>query len=217
MDRWDYLSIGRVLGGIVGFLTFAGCWIYCISHYGFLVGVSLGWIPSGIAGGVVGGLVVYLWGPVVAGAVALGLYVNSQNQAETVTADPWEQFSVDANGIAQTAADAAVDANAAATDAAVAAADAAAGYGPLDANAAAIDAAATAANAAANYYPPQALQPPSVGPYESLRGSGECIDDCSGHEAGFQWAEENNVTDPENCGGRSDSFIAGCQAYAEEN
>lgn len=45
----------------------------------------------------------------------------------------------------------------------------------------------------------------------------ECTEDCSGHEAGYAWAEENEITDPDNCGGNSQSFIEGCIAYAEEN
>lgn len=44
----------------------------------------------------------------------------------------------------------------------------------------------------------------------------ECTEDCSGHEAGYGWAEENGITDPDNCGGNSESFEAGCRAYAEE-
>lgn len=44
----------------------------------------------------------------------------------------------------------------------------------------------------------------------------ECTDDCSGHEAGYQWAEDNDIDDPDDCGGNSQSFIEGCQAYAEE-
>ncbi|MDE4918312.1 hypothetical protein [Cupriavidus metallidurans] len=43
-----------------------------------------------------------------------------------------------------------------------------------------------------------------------------CTQDCSGHEAGYDWAEENGITDPDDCGGKSQSFIEGCQAYAEE-
>lgn len=42
-----------------------------------------------------------------------------------------------------------------------------------------------------------------------------CTDDCSGHRAGYEWAEENNVTDPYDCSGYSESFIEGCQAYTE--
>jgi|HubBroStandDraft_5_1064220.scaffolds.fasta_scaffold520303_1 hypothetical protein len=44
----------------------------------------------------------------------------------------------------------------------------------------------------------------------------DCTQDCSGHEAGYQWAEEQGIEDPEDCGGNSQSFIEGCQAYAEE-
>jgi hypothetical protein len=42
-----------------------------------------------------------------------------------------------------------------------------------------------------------------------------CVDDCSGHEAGYEWAEEHGITDPERCGGNSESFIEGCMAFAE--
>ena len=44
----------------------------------------------------------------------------------------------------------------------------------------------------------------------------DCTGDCSGHNAGFEWAEENGIEDPDDCGGNSDSFIEGCQAYANE-
>lgn len=43
-----------------------------------------------------------------------------------------------------------------------------------------------------------------------------CTDDCSGHEAGYDWAYDNHITDPDDCGGNSDSFIEGCMSYAEE-
>jgi len=42
-----------------------------------------------------------------------------------------------------------------------------------------------------------------------------CTEDCSGHEAGFAWAQENEVTDASECGGDSASFREGCEAYAE--
>jgi hypothetical protein len=45
----------------------------------------------------------------------------------------------------------------------------------------------------------------------------DCTVDCSGHEAGYNWAAENGITDPDSCGGNSWSFIEGCRAYAEEN
>lgn len=44
----------------------------------------------------------------------------------------------------------------------------------------------------------------------------DCTVDCSGHEAGYDWAEENGITDPDDCGGNSNSFIEGCESYAEE-
>ena len=45
----------------------------------------------------------------------------------------------------------------------------------------------------------------------------ECTVDCSGHEAGYEWANRNGITDPGDCGGNSQSFVEGCQAFAEEN
>jgi hypothetical protein len=44
----------------------------------------------------------------------------------------------------------------------------------------------------------------------------DCTMDCSGHEAGYEWAEEHGIEDPDDCGGNSASFIEGCQAYAAE-
>ncbi len=43
-----------------------------------------------------------------------------------------------------------------------------------------------------------------------------CTVDCSGHEAGYEWASDKGITDPDDCGGNSDSFIEGCEAYAYE-
>lgn len=59
------------------------------------------------------------------------------------------------------------------------------------------------------------LQAPA--PYVPLTFKGyECTVDCSGHEAGYQWAEEQGIDDPDDCDGNSGSFIEGCRAYAEE-
>jgi hypothetical protein len=44
-----------------------------------------------------------------------------------------------------------------------------------------------------------------------------CTGDCSGHDAGYKWAEEKSIEDPDDCGGNSDSFIEGCRAYAEDS
>ena len=43
-----------------------------------------------------------------------------------------------------------------------------------------------------------------------------CTSDGSGHQAGYEWAEENSISDPDSCDGNSDSFIEGCRAWAEE-
>lgn len=51
--------------------------------------------------------------------------------------------------------------------------------------------------------------------FEAHGDTGQCTDDCSGHEAGFQWAAEHEIADPGDCGGTSDSFIEGCQAFGE--
>src|SRR4051812_21034470 len=47
-------------------------------------------------------------------------------------------------------------------------------------------------------------------------GGYACTEDCSGHEAGYQWAEENGIDDPDNCDGKSNSFIEGCITYVKE-
>ena len=38
----------------------------------------------------------------------------------------------------------------------------------------------------------------------------------AGHDAGYKWAEEKGITNPSDCSGNSNSFIEGCQGYAEE-
>lgn len=43
-----------------------------------------------------------------------------------------------------------------------------------------------------------------------------CTQDCTGHERGYEWAEMNGISDPDECGGNSDSFIEGCRCFAEE-
>jgi hypothetical protein len=68
-----------------------------------------------------------------------------------------------------------------------------------------------------NYQPQPINQQPTIQPYSSTTFMGyQCTVDCSGHEAGYEWAEENSIDDPYDCGGNSESFIEGCQAYAEE-
>lgn len=52
--------------------------------------------------------------------------------------------------------------------------------------------------------------------YNNFNGY-ECTEDCSGHEAGYAWAEENYIDDEYDCDGNSDSFNEGCLSYVEEN
>jgi hypothetical protein len=62
-----------------------------------------------------------------------------------------------------------------------------------------------------------AQDPTPVVGYSALTFHGyDCTEDCSGHEAGYEWAELHDIDDPDDCGGNSQSFIEGCQAYAEE-
>lgn len=44
-----------------------------------------------------------------------------------------------------------------------------------------------------------------------------CTSDCSGHEAGYEYASENDICDFEYSNGRSSSFDEGVISYAEEN
>jgi hypothetical protein len=40
--------------------------------------------------------------------------------------------------------------------------------------------------------------------------------DCAAHEAGYEWANSNSVESVDDCLGKSDSFVEGCQAYVAE-
>jgi hypothetical protein len=49
-------------------------------------------------------------------------------------------------------------------------------------------------------------------------GGYECTDDCSGHAAGYRWAEAHNIADASNCPlrGNATSFYEGCLVYVED-
>lgn len=47
-------------------------------------------------------------------------------------------------------------------------------------------------------------------------GNYTCTQDCFGHEAGFAWAQDHDFTDASDCGGNSQSFIEGCEAFAND-
>lgn len=65
-----------------------------------------------------------------------------------------------------------------------------------------------------HYYPAFVPSYPTPGGYQ---GSYGCTGDCSGHDAGYRWAEQNDIDDPDDCDGNSQSFIEGCREYAENN
>ncbi|OCC01054.1 hypothetical protein BA190_30650 [Labrys sp. WJW] len=48
-------------------------------------------------------------------------------------------------------------------------------------------------------------------------GGNECTDDCSGHQAGYRWAEEHGINNSSDCGGNSESFREGCVTYTEDS
>lgn len=43
----------------------------------------------------------------------------------------------------------------------------------------------------------------------------ECTDDCSGHQAGYDWAEEKGIADEDSCSTPSQSFNEGCQSFVQ--
>ena len=51
--------------------------------------------------------------------------------------------------------------------------------------------------------------------FQDVGDTSRCTQDCSGHDAGWQWAQDHDVTDSSECSG-SGSFEDGCEAYVEE-
>jgi hypothetical protein len=43
-----------------------------------------------------------------------------------------------------------------------------------------------------------------------------CKDDCSGHVAGYAWAQEHHIYADDDCGGKSQSFMEGCKQWVKE-
>lgn len=43
-----------------------------------------------------------------------------------------------------------------------------------------------------------------------------CTKDCSGHRAGYDWAQTKGITEKIGCRGRSKSFVEGCLIYVTE-
>lgn len=56
------------------------------------------------------------------------------------------------------------------------------------------------------------------GTYQDTYGDEGCTSDCSGHEAGFEWAREQGITSEDDCSSHGDSegsFAQGCRAYVQ--
>ena len=64
----------KVITGIVWVISFAGFWIYAISEYGFMLGVSLGWLPAAIAATVAA--IVWPLFVLVAALIALWVFIE---------------------------------------------------------------------------------------------------------------------------------------------
>src|SRR6266566_5573379 len=61
-----------------------------------------------------------------------------------------------------------------------------------------------------------ALTAPAVAQYRTFGGF-DCTVDCSGHSAGYKWAEKKDITDEADCPyGNSQSFHEGCIAYTQD-
>jgi hypothetical protein len=56
----EYLHLGRLIAILITVLTVFGSYLYCISSYGFVLGLGLGWLLSGI---LVFFATILLWGP----------------------------------------------------------------------------------------------------------------------------------------------------------
>lgn len=72
-SRTDWGSIYTGGAYLTGFLVFVGSWIYCIAHYGYLLGVGLGWLPSLIVACLAGAL----WPLIALAFVGMLLYTTA--------------------------------------------------------------------------------------------------------------------------------------------
>lgn len=52
--------------------------------------------------------------------------------------------------------------------------------------------------------------------FQDVGDTSTCTQDCSGHDAGFEWAKDRGISDESECGGNSQSFIEGCEEYARQ-
>jgi hypothetical protein len=58
-----------------------------------------------------------------------------------------------------------------------------------------------------------AISTPAASQYSGKYG---CTKDCSGHQAGYAWAQKKRIDDPAHCRGKSQSFVEGCLDYVDQ-
>lgn len=63
-------------------------------------------------------------------------------------------------------------------------------------------------------------RPTRINPERSRNRDRGCTGDCSGHDAGYEWAERNSIVEFDDCVGprtrKSSSFLEGCQEYVRD-
>ena len=64
----NWYSLGAAITAIV---VFPVCWIYCVTTYGFFLGVGLGWFPSIV----IAALAALLWPIIALSLIALLLFI----------------------------------------------------------------------------------------------------------------------------------------------
>ena len=50
---------------------------------------------------------------------------------------------------------------------------------------------------------------------EVEEAANNCTGDCSGHQAGYEWAQDSEISSESDCDGNSDSFNEGCVNYVD--
>ena len=75
--RMKYGEVGEIVGWFAGVLSFISSWIYCISAYGFLLGLGLGWLPSVFVAMISFAVLFLLWGPLLFAASFLLTFAMS--------------------------------------------------------------------------------------------------------------------------------------------
>jgi hypothetical protein len=66
-----------------------------------------------------------------------------------------------------------------------------------------------------NNEPPIRSYEINYGHSKSFKGY-TCTEDCSGHEADYEWAENKKIYDKNDCSTKSNSFNEGCLSYIED-